>query len=345
MRKKPCTCGECRSIVSTRSAPAVWSRSAISRAVIEMRGRSFLSERAYGKYGSTAVMRPAEACFNASIVISSSRMPSETGVQEGWITNTSASRTFSSICTSRFSFEKRTTVEWQRSMPRCLQMSRASSGWALPPITLISPIMGLLEVSNLSNRVLPRDLGPAVAQRDGAIPDGRAGARVRVHAEVPEPLELHARAGRRGGEAGLEPGALHDLERTRVQAREEIGALGHVHRILDTEQHVVEPHLDGLGMRRREPMDRAPHLAPVGRRAAARVRVVAAAHLPDRARLRVAVEARAGHQVRVAKAHLASGCEAVEALRRLGLEVVGLDPERAREGQWARAGRRILGVV
>ena len=35
--------------VSTRSAPAVASRSAIKRAVIEMRGSSFLSLRAYGK--------------------------------------------------------------------------------------------------------------------------------------------------------------------------------------------------------------------------------------------------------------------------------------------------------
>ena len=44
--KKPCTCGECRVIASTRSAPAVASRSATSRPPMEMRGASFLSERA-----------------------------------------------------------------------------------------------------------------------------------------------------------------------------------------------------------------------------------------------------------------------------------------------------------
>jgi hypothetical protein len=141
MRKKPCTWGECRFMVRTRSVPAVWSRSAIRRAAIEMRGRSFLSERVYGKYGSTAVMRPAEACFRASIVIRSSMIPSDTGGHEGWITNTSASRTFSSICTSMFSFEKRTTVVREGLMPRHLQMSSASSGCAVPPITLTSPTM------------------------------------------------------------------------------------------------------------------------------------------------------------------------------------------------------------
>ena len=44
--KKPCTCGACSAMVSTRPAPAVASRSATSRPPIEMRGASFLSERA-----------------------------------------------------------------------------------------------------------------------------------------------------------------------------------------------------------------------------------------------------------------------------------------------------------
>jgi len=68
-------------------------------------------------------------------------MPSETGGHDGWITNTSASRTFSSICTSMFSFEKRTIVVRQGSIPRRRQMSRASSGWALPLMTLTVPSM------------------------------------------------------------------------------------------------------------------------------------------------------------------------------------------------------------
>ena len=45
MLKKPCICPACRSIVSTRSAPAVVSRSAMSRAVMGTRGWSFLSVR------------------------------------------------------------------------------------------------------------------------------------------------------------------------------------------------------------------------------------------------------------------------------------------------------------
>ena len=68
-------------------------------------------------------------------------IPSETGGQEGWMMKTSASRTFSSIWTSRFSLEKRKTVERQRSVPRYLQMSCASSGWAVPLITLMALIM------------------------------------------------------------------------------------------------------------------------------------------------------------------------------------------------------------
>ena len=65
-------------MVSTRLAPAVCSMSAMSRAVIGTRGWSFLSERAYEKYGTTAVMRLAEARLSASIMMSSSRIESLT---------------------------------------------------------------------------------------------------------------------------------------------------------------------------------------------------------------------------------------------------------------------------
>ena len=56
IEKKPCTCGECRSIVTTRVAPASASMSATSRAPIEIRGASFLSDLAYAKCGITAVI-------------------------------------------------------------------------------------------------------------------------------------------------------------------------------------------------------------------------------------------------------------------------------------------------
>jgi hypothetical protein len=74
------------------------------------------------------------------MVINSSMMPSETGGHEVWITKTSASRTFSSICTSMFSLENRTTVVRHGSVSSHLQMSRASSGCALPLMTLTAPI-------------------------------------------------------------------------------------------------------------------------------------------------------------------------------------------------------------
>jgi hypothetical protein len=45
--KKPWICAECRSIVSTRSVPALESRSATSLAEIGTRGLSLRSWRAY----------------------------------------------------------------------------------------------------------------------------------------------------------------------------------------------------------------------------------------------------------------------------------------------------------
>src|SRR3970282_566933 len=42
---------------------------------------------------------------------------------------------------------------------------------------------------------LALDLGPAVAQRDGAVVDRRVGTRIWVHDEITEPLELHGRPG------------------------------------------------------------------------------------------------------------------------------------------------------
>ena len=66
-------------MVSTRVAPAVASRSATSRAPMEIRGASFLSERAYAKCGMTAVMCAAEAPRAASSISSSSNRFSCTG--------------------------------------------------------------------------------------------------------------------------------------------------------------------------------------------------------------------------------------------------------------------------
>src|SRR5262245_19340442 len=108
------------------------------RAVTEMRGSSFLSLRAYGKYGNTAVRRRADACVSASRRISTSTMCSESGGAAVWTTNTSCSRTFSSILTLRFSFEKRFVVVAPGVMPRHLQISCASPGWE-DPEKILSP--------------------------------------------------------------------------------------------------------------------------------------------------------------------------------------------------------------
>jgi hypothetical protein len=79
-------CGACSAMVSTRVAPAVANKSATNRAPIEMRGASFLSERAYAKCGMTAVMWAADAPRAASSMSSSSTRLSCTGGTNDWTT-------------------------------------------------------------------------------------------------------------------------------------------------------------------------------------------------------------------------------------------------------------------
>lgn len=74
--KKPWICDAWRSIVITWLQPAVCSMLAISFALIGARLLSFLSCRAYGKLGMTAVMRRALAVLQALIMIRSSMRPS-----------------------------------------------------------------------------------------------------------------------------------------------------------------------------------------------------------------------------------------------------------------------------
>lgn len=87
-------------MVRTRSAPAVRSRSATSRAPMEMRGAFFLSERAYAKCGITTVIRAADAPRAASSMSRSSTRFSCTGGTSGWTMNTSRSRQLASSWTS-----------------------------------------------------------------------------------------------------------------------------------------------------------------------------------------------------------------------------------------------------
>src|SRR6185295_3641307 len=163
-------------MVSTRLAPAVANRSARRRAVMEIRGSSFLSLRAYGKYGRTAVTRRAEACRSASSRINSSTMFSDRGGAAVCTTNTSCSRTFSSIFTLRFSFEKRVVVTAPGAMPRHLQISCVSAGCDDPEKTL-SPSM-------------------SVGQRDVSLPPQG----LQHELVVVQALRLQLHSGRNGAE-------------------------------------------------------------------------------------------------------------------------------------------------
>ena len=90
--KKPWIWPACRSIVSTRSAPASWSMSATRRPEIGSRGFALRSWREYGNHGMTAVIRFAEASFAAWIISSSSIRFRSTGSAPVWTMKTSAPR-------------------------------------------------------------------------------------------------------------------------------------------------------------------------------------------------------------------------------------------------------------
>src|ERR1019366_2087864 len=81
-------------------------------------------------------MRRAEARFSASIINNSSIRCMSTGRQVGCITNTSAPRTFSWICTYTSPSLKRETRAWPRVRPRKLQTSSQSASLAVPQKTL-----------------------------------------------------------------------------------------------------------------------------------------------------------------------------------------------------------------
>src|SRR5579875_1845148 len=86
----------------------------------------------------TTVTRAADAPRAASIIISSSTRFSWTGGTSGWIRNTSRSRQLACSCTSRQSLANRRSRTGCRGVRRWAQISSASSGWALPPKTVMS---------------------------------------------------------------------------------------------------------------------------------------------------------------------------------------------------------------
>ena len=92
----------------------------------------------------TAVMRPAEARFIASIMTSSSMRLSLTGLQVLCTMNTSTPRTGSLMEMEHSPSANAVTVLLPREMPRFLQIMSASSGLDEPVNTLISFPCGIM---------------------------------------------------------------------------------------------------------------------------------------------------------------------------------------------------------
>lgn len=98
----------------TWSHPATTSIFATSLAVIGARDLSFLSIRAYGKQGITAVILRADAVLHAEIRMRSSIKLSLTSLQPDWMMKTSSSRTDSDILTLVSPLENFLTVTGTR---------------------------------------------------------------------------------------------------------------------------------------------------------------------------------------------------------------------------------------
>ena len=129
-------------------------------------------------------------------------------------------------------------------------------------------------------------------------------------------------------EAGLGLTTGDHFERRRVDEVEKGLALADRFGILHRKQPVVQAHLDGMRMRRRDPVQRRFHAPAVGSISAPRRRIVGAAQLDDLAVL-VLHHFVTGDEVGAAQPHLAPRREAEELLRRILPEVVAFDVELA----------------
>src|SRR4029450_13058090 len=92
------------------------------------------------------------------------------------------------------------------------------------------------------------DLRPRVAERHSTVEDHRARARVDIHTEVTEALELKPAAHGRAGQAWFRLATAQNLERVRVQVVQEGLSVGDLFGILDREKSIVDTHLDGYGV-------------------------------------------------------------------------------------------------
>src|SRR5581483_6126917 len=134
--KKPWIWPACRSMVSTRSAPASWSMSATSRAEIGSRGFAFRSWREYGNQGITAVIRFDEPSFAAWIISSSSMTFRSTGRLPVWTMKTSEPRIDSRYRQYVSPFANVSSCTSPSSTPSFSAIRFASSGCDRPEKTI-----------------------------------------------------------------------------------------------------------------------------------------------------------------------------------------------------------------
>ena len=172
------------------------------------------------------------------------------------------------------------------------------------------------------------ELGPGVLEAERAVEDEPLRRRVGIRAEIAEALELHGLTNRQLGERRLDHGFLEHRFRVGVDVSEGVAVgVG----VGAGKESVIETHVGGHSVLGREPVQSRLGPTPVGRVAAARLRIVGAAELDDLAAC-VLDNVGAGHEVGVAETHLAARGEAKELPRRVLHEIVTLDPELAREG-------------
>ena len=164
---------------------------------------------------------------------------------------------------------------------------------------------------------------------------------VGIAAEISQPLELHRRRAIVLGDRRLEAAILEHFQRVRVEVGHQIAAGAGIG---PAEQRVVEPHFRRERIGRRDPMDRAAHLASVGRVAALGRPIVGAAQLDNLAGI-VLHRLAAGDEIGVAQPHLAARRQAIEVLRRVLHKIVALDVELPAERDLPRASRRIVRMV
>src|SRR3954452_4945365 len=108
------------------------------------------------------------------------------------------------------------------------------------------------------------DFRPGIAKRDGSVEDEPALACVGVYTEVPEAFELDLVARPRRSKARFRSSVAEHCQRIGIEVIDEGLSVGHIIRVLDREQPVVKPYLDGECMLCGHPVQRRLHLAAVG---------------------------------------------------------------------------------